>query len=282
MSMDLQPLRFTDSDFKFITELVSNHAGIHLNGSKRELVYGRLARRVRRLGFDSFRAYCDLIKDAESEEFTQCVNAITTNVTSFFRERHHFDYLAASVLPGLIEKYEHGAEPRLRIWSAGCSSGEEPYSIGITIKEFTFPEKKWDVKILATDLDSNILKQASSGIYQLEQLDKLRPLTLKRWFRKGVGKNQGLASISPEIKACITFRQLNLTAEPWPMGGPFDVIFCRNVIIYFEKPVRKKLLNRFADLLIEGGHLFVGHSESLFGLTDRFQALGKTVHRKIT
>lgn len=279
--MNLQRLPFTDHDFEFITALVSNHAGIHLNTSKRELVYGRLAKRVRHLGFDSFNAYCELIKDVNSEEFTQCVNAITTNVTSFFREGHHFDYLSASLLPELIKKYEHSPKPRLRIWSAGCSSGEEPYSIGMTIKEFRFAGKKWDIKILATDLDSNILAQADAGIYTLQKLDKLSATKLKRWFRKGVGSNNGLANVASEVRELITFRQLNLTDEPWPMHGPFDIIFCRNVIIYFDKKMRRKLLDRFADILTEDGHIFIGHSESLFGVSDRFQSLGKTIHKKI-
>jgi chemotaxis protein methyltransferase CheR len=257
------------------------HAGIHLTPSKRELVYGRLAKRLRHLGLSSFHQYCELLNEKENGELVQCINAITTNVTSFFREDHHFDYLATTVFPQLYDKYKHQIKPRIRIWSAGCSSGEEPYSIAMILKKQVYFSEKWDIKILATDLDSNILDKARTGIYTLDQLEKIASGNHKHWFRKGLSKDKRQLHIAPEIKESIYFRQLNLTASQWPMQGPFDVIFCRNVVIYFDKKTRQALLNRFADILSEDGYLFIGHSESLFGFTDRFKSVGKTMYKKI-
>jgi chemotaxis protein methyltransferase CheR len=272
---------FTDHDFQYICGLIADHAGIHLTPSKRELVYGRLAKRLRQLGISSFRQYCEMLNEKNNVELVQCINAITTNVTSFFREDHHFDYLETTVFPELYKKYKHQIKPRFRIWSAGCSSGEEPYSIAMVLKKQIYFSEKWDIKILATDLDSNILDKARTGIYTLDQLEKVKSKKHKHWFRKGLDHNERVLHIAPEIKDLVYFRQLNLTAGQWPMQGQFDAIFCRNVVIYFEKETRQALLNRFADMLTDGGYLFIGHSESLFGFTDRFKSVGKTMYKKI-
>ena len=272
---------FTEKDFNYLAQLAGTRAGIKLSSGKRELIYGRLARRLRSLGMKSFKQYCDKLKEGDEEELTHFVNAITTNVTSFFRENHHFEFLAKNLLPDLIEKQNGKDRPRLRLWSAGCSSGEEPYSIAMVLQESIPDFKRWDAKILATDLDSNIVDKASRGIYPLQRIQDVSLARRKRWFSLGIGNNEGTGKVGNDIRQMITYRQLNLTEE-WPIRGPFDAIFCRNVTIYFDKPTRIMLLNRFANVLSDGGHLFVGHSESLFGLTDRFRSVGRTIHQKVS
>ena len=267
---------FTDKDFTFIRALVAEKTGIVMTEAKRDLVYGRLSRRLRHLGIPRFSDYCRLLEAGDEDELVQFVNAITTNLTSFFREAHHFDYLGGSLLPRL-EKENAGR--RLRIWSAGCSTGEEPYSIAMTLREQCPRLAGRDVKILATDLDSNVLARAAAGVYDQARVEDLPRERLRRWFRKGRGGNAGTVKVSTDLRDLITFRQLNLMGS-WPMKGAFDIIFCRNVVIYFDKPTQRTLFNRYADLLVEGGHLFVGHSESLFKVTDRFELIGKTVYRK--
>lgn len=267
---------FTDRDFNFIRKLVVEKTGINLSDAKRDLVYGRLSRRLRHLGIERFEDYCRLLESGDDEEMVQFVNAITTNLTSFFRESHHFDYLGNTVLPMLERK---NTSRKIRVWSAGCSTGEEPYSLAMTIKEKCPRLDGLDVKILATDLDSNVLAKAQAGIYEHSRVEGMAKERLRRWFRKGRGANDGTVKISTELQELITFRQLNLMGQ-WPMKGPFDIIFCRNVVIYFDKPTQRTLFNRYADLLVDGGHLFVGHSETLFKVTDRFELIGKTIYQK--
>jgi len=269
-------LRFTDRDFRRIRELVGEHTGISLSEAKRDMVYSRLARRIRVLGLRDFSEYCDVLGSeggvAEQGEF---VNAITTNLTSFFRESHHFNYLERELLPELLQRRD--GSRRLRIWSAGCSTGEEPYSLAMVLGE-TVPEG-WDVRILATDLDSNVLETARRGVYDMDRLKAVGKARLRRWFLKGKGAHAGKARAAAELRDMVSFRQLNLMGA-WPMRGPFDAIFCRNVMIYFDKPTQHRLTERFAGLLAQDGHLFVGHSETLYRVTDRFQSLGQTVYRR--
>jgi len=272
---------FTDRDFSYISQVVGERVGIELPDSKRELIYGRLAKRLRKLGIKSFKEYCSRLEQGDEEEFTNFINAITTNVTSFFRENHHFEFLKNKLLPELIQKQKHAVHPRLRIWSAGCSSGREPYSIAMVLKESIPDLERWDVKILATDLDSNVLGIARKGIYSIEHLDEIPLENQKKWLKIGYGSNQGVFKICDELKQLVSYRQLNLLSS-WPMQGLFDYIFCRNVTIYFDAENRGNVVNRFADKLTNQGHLFVGHSESLFGLTHRFESVGRTIHRKIS
>lgn len=271
-------MKFTDSDFKFIQGLLLEKAGIKLNNDKRELVYSRLARRLRHLGLRDFSIYCDLVRQTEKNELQHCINAITTNHTSFFREDHHFEFLKSTILPQLAEKSLITKDKTLRIWSAGCSSGEEPYSIAITLKEFSRQLDQWNIEILATDLDSNILKQAEAGVFRRFE-DKDPSFSLrKRWFQKGKGNNEGLIKIIPEIRKLVKFEQMNLNG-PWSLEHKFDVIFCRNVMIYFENEIKKEILERFSSALVDDGYLIVGHSESLTGLTTSFTPMGATIHR---
>jgi len=271
--------KFTDSDFNFISKLITGHTGIRLGSTKRELVYARLTKRLRALGLHTFQEYCDLLRDGDQHELINCINAITTNVTTFFREIHHFQFLEQTVLPELVRQKNQTVMPRVRVWSAGCSTGEEPYSIEIVLREQPAMQR-WNVRILATDLDTHVLEGAQQGLYDIKQLEKVSAERCKRWFRMGSGKNDQQVSVVPELRERIRFRQLNLK-ETWPMRGPFDVIFCRNVVIYFDKEMQKLLFNRFADILTPTGYLFIGHSESLFGITDRFQVAGRTIYQKV-
>jgi len=267
-----------DTEFRFISSLVYGHAGIKIDSGKRELVYARLAKRLRALGLDSFVVYCERLR-GDAGELRQCINALTTNVTRFFRESHHFDFLRESVIPELVEASVALGRRKARIWSAGCSSGEEPYTIELTLQEC--PQlRDWDVKILATDLDTGILAKARAGIYPESQIEDI-PLALRsNWFRRGTNRHAGLIRVHPNLQQRIFFRHLNLK-DAWPMRGPFDVIFCRNVVIYFDKDTQRTLFNRFADMLSDPGYLFLGHSENLHGLSDRFQLVGRTIYRKM-
>lgn len=269
---------FSDQDFQQIRRIISQVAGIALADNKRELVYSRLSRRLRVLGLRRFDEYCAFLESGDhANELGEFVNALTTNLTAFFREVHHFDFLANDLLPSLMRTRE-ASNRRLRIWSAGCSTGEEPYSIAIVVRE-TMPAVGWDIKILATDLDSNVLATAQRGVYDLDRIKELSETRRRRWFLKGCGAQEGQVRVAPALCDLITFRRLNLM-EDWPMRGFFDIVFCRNVVIYFDKPTQQKLFERFANQMIAQGHLFVGHSESLFKVTERFAPLGKTIYQR--
>lgn len=263
---------FTDDDFLFLSRLANKHTGIVLNEQKRDMVYGRLVRRLRALDLDSFSAYCHYLdSDKGYNEIDHLINAITTNLTSFFREAHHFTHLSEQLRIMAATSLR-----KLRIWSAGCSSGMEPYSIAMTVKDAIPEIAKWDAKILATDIDSNILHTAEQAIYQQKDTASI-PVKFSRYLQN---IDQEHVQISQELRKMISFKQLNLL-EPWPMHGPFDIIFCRNVFIYFDKETKSRLVNKYADLLKPGGWLYIGHSENLNGITDRFELLGRTIYRRV-
>jgi len=268
----------TPREFDRIRKLVYQQCGIRLSDQKRDLVYNRVARRLRALSITSFSAYCDLAENTSGRELEELINAITTNVTSFFRESHHFDYLAAELLPRIAARRD--ARHRLRAWCAGCSSGQEPYSLAITLAQTGLFDRGWDVKILATDIDTQILARAAAGVYRRDKMDGLTPDLEKRWFEKTGGPGEGLRQVRTELRNLIAFRRLNLVGS-WPMKGPFDFIFCRNVAIYFDRPTQERLFRRYWELLDpEHGHLLVGHSESLATLQDIFRPCGNTIYRK--
>ncbi|VAX07711.1 Chemotaxis protein methyltransferase CheR [hydrothermal vent metagenome] len=278
MTEKTREFKFTKRDFDFIRRISNERTGIVVSDEKFDMFYARLSRRVRELGLKSFSQYCDLLKnDAGGDEVLELVNAVTTNLTAFFRENHHFEYLQDTVLPQLrkINKADH----KIRIWSAGCSTGEEPYSLAITLRETIAANGGWDARILATDIDSSVLSRASKGVYAIDRVNGIPKARLRRWFMKGHGQQKGLVRSKPEIRSLIDFAQLNLM-EDWTVDGPMDLIFCRNVIIYFDRDTKIKLINRYADNLKEGGYLFVGHSESLFKICDRFELIGNTIYRK--
>lgn len=268
---------FTDKDFRQIQNLVGRHTGISLSDAKRDLVYSRLARRLRALGLVHFKDYTRLLEDEHEDELIQFTNAITTNLTSFFRENHHFEHLAKTALPEIMKR--NASSRRIRIWSAGCSTGEEPYSLAMIVRE-TVPETQgWDVKILATDLDSNVLERAQNGLYTEERVNGISKSRLRKYFLKGRGENSEYVRVSQGLQELITFKQLNLMHE-WPLKGPFDIIFCRNVVIYFDKPTQKILFERYAEILHPEGYLYVGHSESLYRVTKRFELIGNTIYKQ--
>ncbi len=263
----------TDKDFQRIKKSAYKITGITLTDHKKNMIYSRLARRLRRLDMTYFSEYCELIERKNSPEITDFTNAITTNLTSFFRENHHFEFLKQQLIPGLLKA--NGIKRRIRIWSAGCSTGEEPYSIAMTLSSFR-ELKNWDVKVLATDLDSNVVKTAKMGLYAGERADGI-PDEYRRYLQFDE-KNDKVQVVS-DIQKLITFKQLNLLHK-WPMKGPFDVIFCRNVVIYFDNDTQRVLFDRYADMLIDEGHLFIGHSENLHNVCTRFTSLGRTIYQR--
>jgi chemotaxis protein methyltransferase CheR len=269
---------FTQTDFKAIAGIVYEHSGIVLGGHKRDMVYSRLARRLRALRLGSFREYCELLDGKGGEdEIGSLINAITTNLTKFFREAHHFDHLQNTALAEIWQAALAG-KPRVRIWSAACSTGEEPYSIGMTALASRKAEgRDWDCRILATDLDTAVLNKAQAGRYPASALEDIPAPMRELSFEREAG---GGLRVDPAVQELITFKQLNLLG-PWPMKGPFDVIFCRNVMIYFDAPTKAKLVERLHGMLKAGGWLYVGHSESLLDQYHHFQLGGHTIYQKI-
>ncbi len=268
---------FGDDDFNALRTLVRRHTGISLSEAKRELVYGRLSRRLRALGIDSFRDYRSLLtNDPDGREIVEFCNAITTNLTSFFRESHHFDYLRDQVLVPLVT-----GKPgrRLRIWSAGCSTGEEPYSIAMTVREALPDASRHDIRILATDLDSDVLSKGRNGVYALDRVKGLSPARIANFFRETREGGSSRYAATTALQELITFNQLNLMND-LPMKGPFDVIFCRNVVIYFDKDTQRDLFRRYAQLQRPGDILFLGHSESMFKVSEDYTLIGKTIYER--
>ncbi len=260
---------FTPRDFARVRALIYRQAGIALTESKQEMVYSRLARRLRAKGLGSFEEYLDSLESGrDSEEWEAFTNALTTNLTAFFRESHHFPILA-----------EHLRTMRapLSIWCSASSTGEEPYSIAMTACE-AFETLSPPVSIVATDIDTNVLETAANGVYPIDRIDKLDQGRLKRFFQRGKGERSGLARVRPELRKLITFKPLNLLAASWPVSGPFDVIFCRNVMIYFDKPTQGRILERFVPLMKPEGLLFAGHSENFMYASESFRLRGKTVY----
>ena len=264
---------FTRHDFERVRSLIYGRAGIALADSKQEMVYSRLARRLRATGIASFAAYLDGLETGRMpDEWEAFTNALTTNLTSFFREAHHFPLLAEHVLKA---RRKHGGQ--LTIWCSASSTGEEPYSIAMTLCE-AFDTLTPPVSIVATDIDTNVLATAGAGVYPMERLDKMEPERLRRFFLKGKGAQQGLVRVRPELRQLITFRPLNLLSGDWPVRGPFDAIFCRNVMIYFDKETQRRILSRFVPLMKPDALLFAGHSENFLYVSDALRLRGKTVY----
>ncbi len=265
----------TDANFNTIKQIAYQLTGISLSDHKKNMIYGRLSRRLRKLCLPDFNSYIQLISESESPETTDFINAITTNLTSFFREEHHFNHLRTEVLPRLMRT--NMGSKRIRIWSAGCSTGEEPYSIAMVVSSFS-SLAGWDVKILATDLDTNVVRKASQGIYNAERAEGI-PNDYRKYLQ--YDKQNDRVRVHDRVKKIITFKPLNLL-HTWPMKGPFDIIFCRNVVIYFDAETQRKLFDRYADILKPEGDLFIGHSESLHNITRRFSLCGRTMYKKVS
>lgn len=273
MSTGLADLVIAEREFRRICEMAHRAAGIVLGPGKRDMVVGRLRRRLRANGLSDFVAYVSLLDGPAGEsERVEMINALTTNLTHFFREKHHFDHLGSVVLRGLP-----ATQKRLRIWSAGCSSGEEPYSIAMTLHEALSDIAARDARILATDIDTAMVRRGREGRYDAARAEEI-PTQLRARHTKRLP--DGGIEMLPASRDLISFLPLNLL-DAWPMRGPFDVIFCRNVMIYFDKATQRELLDRFAELLQPNGILYVGHSETLHRATSRFQHLGETIYRRV-
>jgi chemotaxis protein methyltransferase CheR len=275
-----EPLILTEREFEQISRLVYDHCGIDLRDGKQELVRSRLNKLLHKRDFARFADYYRyVVSDTTGQALMELTDAISTNLTSFFREKQHFDFLSDVFLPELILR--KSAESRkIRCWSAGCSSGEEPYTIAITLLESLSKNTSWDCKILATDISNRVLERASRGIYDAERVESIPPPAKNSYLTKLRKKGtQPAFQVNPILREMVTFKYLNLM-ESWPFKGPLDFIFCRNVMIYFDKPTQQKLIHRFWDMLGKGGILFTGHSESLTGIQHQFRYVQPTIYRK--
>ncbi len=266
---DEREFDFTTSDFSRVRKLIYQHAGISLSEAKSDMVYSRIGRRLRTVGFDSFKTYLDNLESENNpDEWEAFTNALTTNLTSFFREEHHFPILAEHLV---------NLKKPIRIWCSAASTGEEPYTIAMTACE-AFGTMKPPVEIIATDIDTNVLATASRGVYPYERVSKLSDERRKHFFQKGTGAHEGSVRVRSELRNLITFEQLNLLDEQWNLREPFDAIFCRNVMIYFDKPTQTKILSHFVPLMKSHALLFAGHSENFLYVSNDFHLRGKTVY----
>lgn len=269
-------IEFDDDVFVKFKELIYQEAGIKLTDLKKALIQARLSKRLRFLGIPSYRDYYEYLIENYNEEKIEFINAITTNKTEFFREGRHFEFIRDTCLP----EFESRGKKTIKIWSAGCSTGEEAYSIAITLREYFDKGKSPEIKILATDIDTNVLEKAYNGVYTFEQIKEIDVPVLKKYFMRGRGDNEGFFKVKDEIRNLIVFRRLNLLDDAYPMKGKFDIIFCRNVIIYFDRPTQRDLFEKFYRYLDDEGYLFIGHSENLTSVSNRFTLLGHTIYRK--
>ena len=275
MITGLAETELSERQFHKVKDLLYSVCGINLQPGKEGLVKARLSRRLRSLNLNDYDAYLSYVKQDESgRELSMMVDALTTNKTDFFREPQHFDFLRQSVLPGLAQ-----ANRPLRFWSAACSSGEEPYSLAIQLFEALPNLNRMDAGILATDISSDILKKARRAVYTPEVLQGLSEARLRRYFARQKNGPTITYQVHDQIRNLIHFARLNLM-QPWPMKGPFDVIFCRNVMIYFDQSTRQQLIQRFYELLRPGGYLFIGHSESLTGIAGSFRYIQPATYLK--
>jgi chemotaxis protein methyltransferase CheR len=274
-----QGFDLTEKEFLLFKDLIYRETGISMSDKKKKLIVARLSKRLRILQLSSFTEYYQYLQespDAE-EEIVNLINRVTTNKTDFFREKHHFDFLMSELFPQMISEGRRNGMHKLRIWSAGCSSGEEPYTLAMTILEAFKAERGWDIKILATDLDTEILQKAIAGVYPTQAITPVPREYLSRYFNR-TGENY---AVSDACKSLISFRRLNLMDEAFPLKNPFDIIFCRNVIIYFDAQTKDSLLTRYHKHLKNNGHIFIGHSESLMHLKSKFRYLKHTIYQKV-
>lgn len=273
MSTDKE-FTWTAADFARVQSLIYKRAGISLHDGKHAMVYSRLSRRLRETGHVSFDAYLSwLERDGDEHEWQEFTNALTTNLTSFFREQHHFEILAQHL------RSEKPASGSWKIWCSASSTGEEPYSIVMTATEALGSTSSF--KLIASDIDSKVLATASAGIYRMDGVKNLSKERLQRFFMRGKDSNAGLVRVKPEMRRAIDFIQVNLIKDDWPFKEPLDIVFCRNVMIYFDPPTQRKVLERIHRVLKPGGMLFVGHAENFSESRDLFTLRGKTVYQRI-
>ncbi|MBW7983390.1 protein-glutamate O-methyltransferase CheR [Enterobacillus tribolii] len=265
-----QRLELSDAHFRRLSQLIYQRAGIVLADHKREMVYNRLVRRLRLLNLHDFGAYLALLEDdPDSDEWQTFINAMTTNMTSFFREAHHFPVLA---------EHARNRPGDYSVWCTAASSGEEPFSIAMTLADAQGSRLVNTPQVWASDIDTQVLAQARSGIYRLDEVKALRPDQLQRFFYRGTGPQQGMVRVRPELARRVHFQMINLLSPSWNLPGPFDAIFCRNIMIYFDKTTQAKILHRFVPMLKPDGLLFAGHSENFSQISRDFVLLGQTVY----
>jgi chemotaxis protein methyltransferase CheR len=278
--LDTNSVVLSEKEFRQISDLVYKHCGINLHDGKKELVQARLAKFIRGGGFNTFEEYIQhVLEDKSGKEFSTLIDSLSTNLTSFFRENQHFEYVNEKLLPSLMERKRKEQNFRLRAWSAGCSSGEEPYSIAITLLEAISGKGRWDTKVLATDLSTRMLQTAQRGIYEKERIATVAPMLKNKYLMPVSVDGQNGFQVTDTVRNTVIFKYLNLMKD-WPVRGPLDFIFCRNVMIYFDKPTQQTLVNRFWELLAPQGVLFTGHSESLTGIQHKFDYVQPTIYMK--
>ncbi len=272
----IQSQNMSDIELKKFVELIYSECGISLNSSKKSMLSARLAKRLRTLGIGSYKEYYDYVTKTlgQNDELINMIDAVSTNTTHFFREANHFSYLTGYALPDLPN-----ADTHLRVWSAGCSTGEEPYTLAMVLSEH-YEHHNGDFSILATDVSTRVLQKAKQGIYDDELVQKVPKLIKRKYLMQGKGAQAGNWRIVPDLRKKIEFCKLNFMDSHYGIDGDFDIIFCRNVIIYFDWETKVRLMSRFHDHLAPGGYLFIGHSETLNGLNDDFKAVAPTVYRK--
>jgi chemotaxis protein methyltransferase CheR len=272
-----------DPEFDFIKDLIYKQAGIFLAPHKKIMVQSRLNARLRQLSIPSYEEYVSRLKKEPlfaKEEMQELINRITTNKTDFFRENHHFDFLKNEYFPQLEENAKAGAPKSLRIWCSAASTGEEPYSIAITVYEYFNTKKDWNCKIYASDIDTQVLNTAKTGVYKEDRLEPVPEVQKTKHFTKLLIKDQVHYEVKPHLKSLVEFKQINLLNYPFPISEKLDLIFCRNVVIYFDKITQKTLFGRFEEMLKPKAYLILGHSETMFGISDSFKFLGHTIYQK--
>ena len=281
-STGIYALQMSNKDFARLSEFIRSSCGIKLPPAKKTMLEGRLRKRLRALSLQSFGGYCEYLfssKGAESE-FMHMIDAVTTNKTDFFREPDHFDYLSDKVLPELVRLYGVGSRKRLNVWSAASSTGEEPYTLAMVLSEFAREYAGFQFSILGTDISSQVLKKARLAVYEREKVSPIPLMLRAKYLLKSKDRDKGLVRIIPELRASVEFKRLNLMEEDYGIDEPIGIVFCRNVLIYFDRPTQEKLVQRLSYHLMSGGYLFVGHSESLHGMDLPLVQTSTTIYRK--
>jgi chemotaxis protein methyltransferase CheR len=285
MGAVISQVHLKKDDFEKFRAIIYNVAGISLSDAKQQLVQSRLLKRLRHHGLSDFHDYLELLKEEgdTGSEMRFMINCLTTNKTDFFREKHHFDFVDQVLVPALVEQAKKGTRSRrIRVWHAGCSMGQEPYSLAMTLANALRNQGTWDIKLLASDIDTDVLGIADAGVYKQEQIEPVPANLRSAYFKKINNDDGGSYQVVDEIRRMIAFRQINLLETPWPIRADvrFDLLFCRNVVIYFDKPTQQRLFGRYEKVIAPGGYLFIGHSESLFGISEAFESVGGTIYRK--
>jgi chemotaxis protein methyltransferase CheR len=271
-----------EAQFRRLGEFIYQVCGIRLNESKKVMLESRLSKRLKVLGMKSYKTYCEYLfsSDAKEDELIHMIDLVTTNKTDFFREPAHFDFLRRTALPELIRSHGAGTDRKLMVWSAGCSTGEEPYTLSMILSDYAYAHRSYEYIILATDISTRVLDVARTGIYREEQIVPVPQDFRKKYLLRGKERHAGKVRIAPELRERVRFRRLNFMEGDFGMREPLDIVFCRNVIIYFDRPTQERLIDRISRHMIPGGYLFMGHSETLNGMHVSFESVAPTVYRK--